>query len=38
MELGLLCDFLGNFSTRGERYYFYVEASMRGGHQVRMSR
>ena len=22
MELGLLHDFFGNFSTRGERYYF----------------
>ena len=30
MELGLLHDFFGNFSTRGERYYFGVEGSTRG--------
>ena len=30
MELGLFRDFFGNFSTRGERYYFHVEGSMRG--------
>ena len=24
MELGLFPDFFGNFSTRGERYYFCV--------------
>ena len=29
MELGLLCDFLGeSFSTQGEKYYFHVEGSM----------
>ena len=30
MELGLFRDFFGNFSTRGERYYFRLEGSMRG--------
>ena len=30
MESGLLRDFFGNFSTRGERYYFRVE----GAHKV----
>ena len=29
MESGLLRDFLGNFSTRGERYYFHVEGHVR---------
>ena len=36
MELGLLCDFW-NFSMRGERYYFHMEGSMRGGHEMRMA-
>ena len=27
MEWGLLRDFFGNFSTRGERYYFRVEGT-----------
>ena len=36
MELGLLCDFFGNFSMRDERYYFHVEWSMQGGCKVRM--
>ena len=30
MELGLLCEFLGNFSMQGERYYFHMEESMGG--------
>ena len=30
MELGLLRDFFGNFSMRGERYYFRMEGSTRG--------
>ena len=29
MELGLLHDFFGNFSTQGERYYFHVESTLR---------
>ena len=36
MESALFCDFLGNFSTRGEKYYFHVEGSMRGVHKVRL--
>ena len=32
MELGLLHDFFGNFSTRGERYYF----GWRGAREVRI--
>ena len=39
MELGLLRDFLGIFSTSGERYYFYVdEMDARWGcsHKVRI--
>ena len=28
MESGLLHDYFGNFSTRGERYYFCMEGSM----------
>ena len=32
MELGLLHDFFGNFSMRGERYYF----GWRGAREVRM--
>ena len=32
MELGLLHDFFGNFSTGGERYYF----GWRGAHEVRI--
>ena len=32
MEWGLLHDFFGNFSTRGERYYF----GWRGAHEVRI--
>ena len=32
MELGLLHDFFGNFSTRGERYYF----GWRGACEVRI--
>ena len=41
METGLLRDFLGNFSTQGERYYFTrgeieptcgeIETNIRGG-------
>ena len=27
MELGLLHDFFGNFSTLGERYYFRMEGT-----------
>ena len=27
MEWGLLRDFFGNFSTRGERYYFRMEGT-----------
>ena len=27
MESGLLRDFFGKFSTRGERYYFRVEGA-----------
>ena len=30
MESGLFRDFFGNFSTRGESYYFCVEGSTRG--------
>ena len=30
MEMGLLHDYFGNFSTQGERYYFCMEGSMRG--------
>ena len=30
MEMGLLPDFFGNFSMRGERYYFCMEESMQG--------
>ena len=30
MESGLFRDFFGNFSTRGERYYFCMEGSMQG--------
>ena len=30
MELRLFRDFFGNFSTRGERYYFRVEGSTQG--------
>ena len=30
METGLLHDYFGNFSTRGERYYFCMEGSMQG--------
>ena len=33
METGLFPVFLGNFSMRGERYYF----SMRGAHEVRFN-
>ena len=32
MELGLLHDFFGNFSTRDERYYF----GWRGAREVRI--
>ena len=28
METGLLHDFFGNFSTRGEKYYFCMKGSM----------
>ena len=35
MELRLLCNVLGNFSMRDERYYFHMEGSMQGGHEVR---
>ena len=31
METGLLRDFLGNFSMRGERYYFHMKGSTLGG-------
>ena len=34
MEWGLLHDFFGNFSTWSERYYFCVEGSTWGGHEV----
>ena len=43
MELGLLHDFFGNFSTRGERYYFgwrgarKVRMCTRDGHKVTLS-
>ena len=30
METRLLHDYFGNFSTPGERYYFFMEGSMRG--------
>ena len=30
METRLLHYYFGNFSTRGERYYFCIEGSMRG--------
>ena len=30
MESALFRDFFGNFSTRGESYYFRVEGSTRG--------
>ena len=30
MELGLLRDFFGNFSTRDETHYFCMEGSARG--------
>ena len=30
MEMGLFHDCFGNFSMRGERYYFCVEGSMQG--------
>ena len=28
--MGLVRDFLGNFSTQGERYHFRLDGSMRG--------
>ena len=36
MELGMLRDFLGNFSMHGERYYFHMEGSMWVGCNVRI--
>ena len=36
METGLLHDYFGNFSTQGERYYFYVEGSMRGEIEMKL--
>ena len=30
MEMGLLHDYFGNYSTRGEKYYFRAEVSMPG--------
>ena len=36
MELGLLRDILGNFFSRGERYYCCVEGNMQGAYKVRM--
>ena len=39
MELGLLRDFFGNFSTQGERNYFCVcgeGGSMQDAHEVGM--
>ena len=37
MEWGLLRDFFGNFSMRGERYYFRVEGGMQGGCKMRIA-
>ena len=31
MELGLLHDYFGNFSTRDEKYYFRMDGSTWGG-------
>ena len=30
METGLLHDYFGNFSTRGERYYYCMEGRKQG--------
>ena len=42
MEMGLLFDYFGIFSTCGEKYYFHVEGSMQGEiepkqHQIEMN-
>ena len=34
--IGVASWLFGNFSMRDERYYFRVEGSMRGGHEVGM--
>ena len=36
MQLELLHDFFGNFSTQGERYYFHVEGSRNNGCEMGM--